>query len=669
MTLAQSRIQSMRQEGGGGAGGSMSSSSSAEDPCVEPDDKRYCWNIDPMTGIKYEASPDTTYHGLANAQTMEGLATVIAYTANLQGPHLVMDYFARKDDHDFMFLNAYNTFRIYQNDIKYFNSRLPYTRVFYGTSGSGNTSNDRLKIEFAGNLNKKIGLGTNLDYVYARGVYSSSSTKPLNWNSYLYYEGERYKAYFNYTLGKLGNQENQGLSERDYVLRPDNIQGSKNMDDKSYPMVMDKSWNDIDHWNMHFTHQYDLGRTDEKFDPSDSTYYDEFVPVASVFHSVDLYSAKRVYRQDAATIHIGNHNLFKENFFDNKATIDSTSFFDFSTYGGLRINEGFSSWSQFALSAFVGYERQTYTMMQDTLGRYDIDGKHISNSVFIGGQLSRHKGKYLKFDATAKVGVSGDKMGEVDINASINGKIPFGKKDSLLLNASSYFKNRKTPYLYNHYLGNHVQWDNDFDPEQRLHIEGTISYPKSGTSVRAGIEHISNYIYFDGTYFANMDSISAGPNYGKPIQTGEQIDIFSLSISQELAWKALYCNATALFQTSTQEDIISLPKLSFVLDLGLRFNIARSLYTDLGCTAYYHTKYYAPNYIPDVQQFGVQNEIECGGYPIFNAYVNCSLKKLKFYIMASGLGTQSMSNDRFIMPYYPHPSWRLEYGVVFDLQN
>lgn len=671
---AQSRQTSRSTQGRGAASSDNASaggSKEEENPCVEPDDKRFCFTLDPMTGIKYDAVPDTSYHGLANAQTMEGRATVIAYTSNLYSPHLVMDYFARKQDHDFLFFNPYHTFRLTQNDIKYFNTRLPYTRVMYGTSGSGLNSNDHFKLEFAGNVNSKVGVGSNLDYVYARGLYTASSTKPLNWNSYVYYDGERYKAFLNYTLGKLANQENQGILSRDFVLRPDNVGGSRNMDDKSFPVVMDKTWNDIDHWNLHLTHQYDLGRYDEVYDPSDSTYTDVFTPVASIFHSLDLLGAKRVFRQDEATVANNGYPLFKENLLNKQATADSTSYFNFSTYAGIRVNEGFSKWSQFALSAFLGYERESYTMIQDTLGRFDIEGKHVSNSVFVGGQLSRHKGKYLKFDATAKVGLSGDKVGDVDINASINGIIPFGKakKDSLLLSANGYFRNRKAPYLTNHYLGNHLYWDNDFDPEQRFHIDGTLSYPKSGTSLRAGIEHISNYIYFDGTFMSCLDSLKAGSNYGKPMQTGEQIDIFSLSVSQKLAWKALYCNATMLFQTSTQEQILSLPKLSFVLDLGIRFNIAHSLYTNLGCTAYYNTKYYAPNYIPDVQQFGVQNEIECGGYPVFNAYINCSLKKLKFYVMASGLGTESMSNDRFIMPYYPHQPWRLEYGVVFDLQN
>lgn len=669
--FGQRQMQTMQDGNARGTNSELKSSGSEENPCVEPDDKRFCFTLDPMTGIKYAAVPDTSYHGLANAQTMEGLATVMAYTSSLMGPHQVMDYFARRQDHDFIFFNPYHSFRLPQTDIRYFNTRLPYTRVFYGTSGSGMNSNDRFKIEFAGNINSKLGIGTNLDYVYARGTYTSSSTKPLNWNSYLYYEGDKYKAYLNYTLGKLGNQENHGILERDYVLRPDNVGGSRNMDDKSFPVVMDKTWNDIDHWNLHYTHQYDLGRYDEIFDPSDSTYTDVYVPIASIFNSIDLQSAKRVFRQDDATVINNGHKLFPENLLNAKSTADSTSYFNFSTYAGIRLNEGFSKWAQFALSAFIGYERESYTMVADTLGRFDIEGKHVSNSVFLGGQISRHQGKYFTIDATAKVGLSGDKSGDVDLNATIKGTVPFGKakKDSLIISANGYFRNRKAPYLTNHYLGNHLYWNNDFDAEQRYHIDGTLSYPKSGTSVRAGIEHISNYIYFDGTYMSSLDSLGAGVNYGKPMQTGEQIDIFSLSVSQKLAWKALYCNATMLFQTSTKEQILSLPKLSFVVDLGIRFNIARSLYTDLGCTAYYHTKYYAPNYIPDVQQFGVQNEIECGGYTVFNAYINCSLKKIKFYVMASGLGTEAISNNRFIMPYYPHQPWRLEYGVVFDLQN
>ena len=89
----------------------------------------------------------------------------------------------------------------------------------------------------------------------------------------------------------------------------------------------------------------------------------------------------------------------------------------------------------------------------------------------------------------------------------------------------------------------------------------------------------------------------------------------------------------------------------------------------LGVIGTYRNKYYAPLYQPATQQFAQQNVVECGGFPTFNAYVNCNLKRIKFYVMYSGFGTDLINKDTFLMRNYPAMPTRLEYGVIFDLQD
>ena len=294
-------------------------------------------------------------------------------------------------------------------------------------------------------------------------------------------------------------------------------------------------------------------------------------------------------------------------------------------------------------------------MMQDTLDYSFIDRTHHSNNLYVGGQLSRHQSSRLTFDVTAKFGISGDKVGDIDITGQLQTVLPVGK-DSITVQGSGYFRNQKVSYMMNHYFSNHFKWSEDFNPEQRLHLQANLKYSLTGTEAKVGIEHISNYHYFSAADFL-------------PHETSEMVELFSLEATQRLHWKAIHFDNRVLFQKSTHEDILSVPKITWESDLSLRFVIAHSLTTQLGVTGYYTTKYYAPTYQPATQQFAVQNDIECGGFPIFNAYVNCNLKKIKFYVMYSGFGTKSFSNDAFIMPYYPLQSSRLEYGVIFDLQN
>lgn len=631
-------------------------STEEEDPCVQKSDERYCWTQDPITGIHYSQIPDTSHLDLGNRQTMQGKSLGLVHTGNLFAPHYVMNLFDRRRDNDFLFVNAYSLFAKRPEDILFFNTKLPYTTAGYLTSGSSTRSNDRLLLNFAGNIDKRIGLGTFLDYVYARGEYISQSTKPLNWTSYVYFNDDQYKASLTYTLMNLANQENGGIQERDYVLYPDQQTSTTFTTPYTMPTNLTDTWNDNDGWNLHFNHSYDLGKWDEYINPEDSTDVTEkFTSIASIFHSVDVEHFKHVFRMKKGADATDAHNYYPNHFINNSITEDSTSYLNFSTYAGIRINEGFSKWSQFGLSAFIGYQHQSYTMMQDTLDYDFINRSHSSNSLFIGGQISRQQSNRLLFDVTAKIGISGDKAGDVDITGQLKTVLPVGK-DSITVQGAGYFRNQKVSYLMNHYFSNHFKWSEDFDPEQRVNLQANLRYSLTGTEAKVGMEHISNYHYFSSEDFL-------------PHEFDDMIEIFSVEASQKLHWKAIHFNNRVLFQKSTKEEVLALPKIVWESDLNLQFVIAHALTTQMGVTGYYTTKYYAPTYQPATQQFAVQSEYECGGFPIFNAYINCNLKKIKFYIMYSGFGTKMFSNDTFIMPYYPLQSTRLEYGVIFDLQN
>ena len=629
--------------------------SEEEDPCVTPDDHRNCWTQDPITGIRHSQVPDTTHLDLATRQTMVGQSLALLTTGNLYAPHHITDFFDQRDASDFIFVNAYDLFRYRPEDALFFDTRIPFTRVGYTTSGSSSQSNDRLRLDFAGNVNKHIGIGSFLDYVYARGEFVSESTKPLKWTSYAYYDTDQYKATLTFNISKLANQENGGIQDRSYVLTPDLYDNSFTTP-RTMPTNLDGTWNDTDSRSLHFNHSYDLGMWDEVTNPDDSTDVSErFTSVASIFHSIDFETFSHQFRMDDNADLTDNGDYYAQHYINDARTCDSTQYTDFSTCAGIRINEGFSRWSQFGLAAFIGYHRQSYTMMQDSLDLSFISRRHASNNLFVGGQLSRHQSSYLTFDVTAKVGLTGDKAGDIDITGQLQTVIPAGK-DSITVQASGYFRNQNVSYLMNHYFSNHFKWDEDFNAEQRLRLEGKLCYSLTSTEAKVGIEHISNYHYFDATDYM-------------PHESSDMVELFSLELTQKLHWRALHFDNTVLLQTTTQDEVLPLPKVAWHSDLSLHFVIAHSLTMQLGCSGYYYTKYYAPAYQPATQQFAVQRDYKCGNYTTFNAYANCNLKRIKFYIMYSGFGTQTISNDAFHMPLYPMQSTRVEYGVIFDLQN
>ncbi len=623
-----------------------------EDPCIEIPDERFCWTLDPYTGARRPAAPDTSYINYNSLDVMEAKSLCLNYTGNLWSPHQSDQYFLRPLPSDFFFADAYDLFATSPDRQLYYNTRIPFTVASYLTSGSNLQSNDHFLLDFAGNFSSRVGLGTSLDYVYARGEYQSQGTKPLKWLSYLYYTGERYKAYLSTNISYYGNQENGGITDRDYVLRPEKF-NSNFTDPTNMPTNLIDTWNSTDHHNFHFAHTYDLGFRRTVWD-EDSVGQETFVPVSTLFHTLELNSYERKFKMNKGA-EDSETPFFEHNYINDEITADTTGYKSFTTHVGLRLNEGFNKWSQFGLAAFIGYEYQRYTNLQDTLDLRYIDKEHTSHNFWLGGQINRHLTSALTFDVTARTCLSGDKVGDVAIDGTVQTVIPFGKRDSLVVTAGGFFRNSRVSYFMDHYFSNHFRWSNDFDREQRLRLQGAVRYPRSGTVVSAGIEHINAFHYFNSE--------------GLPAQYDRQLDIFSLEAQQSLRAGILYWDNAVLFQTTTDEKVLSLPKFSVRSDLSIRFRIARALHTQLGVSAYYHTLYFAPEYQPATQQFCAQHEIQCGNFPLCNAYVNCHLKKIRFFFMMYNMLDGAITNDSFIGPYYPTMPRRMEWGVSIDFQN
>lgn len=636
-----------------------------EDPCVPIQDNRYCWTLDPMTSLVHNALPDTSYLGLGNNQSMLSKAMALVYTGNLYAPHMVQDFMARREDHDFFFVNAYNLFRVDPSQQLYYNSKLPCTVLSYSKEGGGLQTNDHLKINFFGNFNKRLGLGSNLDYVYARGEYPENAAKPLKWNNYLYYEGDQYKAYATFNLSKLANQENGGIANRNYILSPDEFK-SNFTDPKNMPTNLANTWNNTDQRQVHFQHSYSLGKWEERIDPADSSVWSEFIPVATIFQSFNFESLHHNFRMDYGADMTENGFFGKDAtpYYSDSITADSTHYRNFSTYAGIRMNEGFNRFSQFSVGAFLGFEHQHYTLLQDTADLSYIPRNHYSNTLWAGGQLSRNLSSLLTFEATLRTALSGDKVGDFDIQGNLQSVIPFGQKntesgtrsDSIIVEANAFIKNSSVSYLMEHYFSNHLRWSNNFDNEQRVRIEGRLSYPRTRTQARVGVEHINRFHYFGAD--------------GLPHEYDKQLDIFSVDIRQSLwAGKWLQWDNAVLFQKSTDRKVLALPDVSIQSDLSFHFRIAKTLAIQAGVTGYYYTKYYAPTYQPATQQFCTQRNYKCGNYPILNGYVNCNLKRIKFFLAAHNMLENAVTNNMFIMPYYPSQFRRIEYGLILDLQN
>ncbi|MBR6264537.1 MAG: hypothetical protein IKR05_15175, partial [Prevotella sp.] len=109
------------------------------------------------------------------------------------------------------------------------------------------------------------------------------------------------------------------------------------------------------------------------------------------------------------------------------------------------------------------------------------------------------------------------------------------------------------------------------------------------------------------------------------------------------------------------------------VNLFLRFKIAHVLDCDLGLDARYFTKYNAPDYVPGIGQYAVQeipeNRVKVGNYPIVNLYANFFLKHTRFFAMLSHVNHSGDGGNYFLTPHYPINERIFRFGLSWNFFN
>ena len=352
--------------------------------------------------------------------------------------------------------------------------------------------------------------------------------------------------------------------------------------------------------------------------------------------------------QRSETSTSANLGFYNNSYLDNKYTADTSSLLEVRNTLGLALVEGFHKWAKFGLTAFVEHDFRKYTRLAPDatiLGNasYSVPSVnplvyHYESLVWAGGELSRRSGELLNFSALAKICILGDKMGDFELSGDL--KTTFRLWDHpVSLSADGSIKNQHPDYFLDNYVSNHFIWGNHFRNEYKTLVRGNLTIPALGFEAHAGVENLSNLIYFNTAAL--------------PDQYSGNVQVLSLNLKQHLGAGILNWDNDVVYQLSSNQNVLPLPDLSVLSDLYLKFTLSKVLHSHLGIDCRYNTAYYAQAYMPATGLFYNQKELKIGNYPFMNAYANFHLKRMRFFIMYSHLSRFFVQPNYFSAPHYP----------------
>ena len=462
--------------------------------------------------------------------------------------------------------------------------------------------------------------------------------------------------------------ENGGIQDDRYITRPEDMaEGKKEYESTTIPVKLEQTSNKNKDFYVYLTHRYRLGFTRETTTvedakspkravandsvplAKDTIITEEFVPVTSFIHTMKVERARHKFSSAKET-----EGQYPNAYFNEVASRDSTTAFSVKNVFGIALLEGFNKYAKAGLTAYISHKFSRYELM-DTLSRTNFDEQEI----FVGGELAKRQGKTLHYNVNGEVGIMDKALGQFRVNADLDLNFRLWK-DTVNFYARGYVSNTLPSFYKRHYHSNHYYWDNEnMDKEFRTRVEGELNISRWKTNLRAGVENIKNYTYF------NQNAM--------PAQESGNIQVLSATLKQDFRLGILHLDNEVTWQKSSNETVLPLPQLSLYHNLYLLAKIAKKVLTvQLGADVRYFTKYNAPAYTPAIQQFHLQaadDQVEIGGYPIVNVYANLHLKRTRIFAMMYHVNAGMGKGNYFLVPHYPINPRLFKIGISWNFYD
>ena len=658
------------------------------DPATQPDNldsthvdiqslppKLYMWTISETLGERTIIPADTASLNFQSTNLVEGMQGHYNYLGNLGAPRQSRLFFERRNDYPTIFIAPLSFFYFRPDQFKFTNSNVPFTNLTYYKAGSRINGEDRFKSYFSVNANKRLAFGFNIDYLYGRGYYSNQATSHFNAGIFASYIGEKYQMHAAYNNFFFKMNENGGITDDRYITRPEEMEDVGG--NQYIPVRLEETSNRNHDFFVYLTHRYRLGfhrevtKIEETQDPvarrkaerdstaipKDTLIVEEFVPVTSFIHTFKIERSNHRFRSGSEPT--GADAIYDNTYLQEGFSRDSTLALSVKNVLGISLLEGFNKYAKAGLTAYISHKFSHYTLMNmDTTIANPRPVHYDEQEVFVGGELSKRQGKLLHYNVNGEIGLAGEAIGQFKVNGDIDLNFRLGK-DTVNFYARGHVSNLLPSFYMRHYHSNHFTWDNDdMKKEFRTGVEGELNIDRWGTNLRAGMENIKNYTYFDQNAL--------------PAQHSGSVQVLSATLNQNFKLGIFHLDNEITWQKTSNASILPLPDFSLYHNFYLLTKLVKVLTVQLGADVRYFTSYNATAYMPATQQFHLQPEddqVKIGGYPIVNAYLNIHLKRTRIFVMMYHVNAGMGNRQSFLVPHYPINPRLLKIGISWNFYD
>ncbi len=521
--------------------------------------------------------------------------------------------------------DAYSPYAYQINDVKYYDTKSPYTNLYLTLGGGGQNI---LRFDHSQNLSPRLNLGINVQRFTTNkqfgtsGQSDSQTNLAQNWG-FVFHGNYRSKDEKYTFLGQF-NHLNHHVYEQG-GMSPDSLNFKTDRgieyDNPSATFRTAQSWERRNNW--HTYQQYVLAQGFQVYHVFD------YKRSIDVFSDTDLTNA-RLY---------GFYNNY---YYDSTQTRQEVKFRLFENKFGIKGRfQGFNYRAHYRQR--IANMNGAYTKSDSTSGTYRLS--RFEN--FVGLWLAY----YLKDSAQRATAEFEYLLGR---DFKIKGEV-----------VSKWFKVgylstfTSPTFVQQLYDANHLRWTNSNRLVNSNNIYGQINVNTKQLRLSPRLDYhlINNYFYYDTAAVAR-----------------QYTSAFSVvRVGGEAEWRpGKFQFLTQTYYTLvSNNDILRIPRFFANFRATFDFVYAKVLFLQVGGEIHYKSAYYADAYMPLTQQFYLQNRLKTEGVVYTEIFLNARINRVRLFVKmanaAQGNYQGALIRGYFSTPFYPVVGRSLGFGVNWPL--
>jgi len=558
-------------------------------------------------------------------------------------------------------LHELDPYMLRPENINYYRARVAMTNLYL--VGYTGVKEQLFKITHTQNVNPRLNVGFNLNFIGSRGYYGYSSgiaqnVSDVNAAAFAWYESKskRYNLLTNLIYNNLKTPIT-GSIVNDSVFSVGSI--NKAGEVVRMPAAYD-SWKGGSFYLKQF---YYIGHIDSTTNGKNKS---TILPTQRVAVTVRYDATKYEFRQNGAD----TYSIFPDYYYSYNRSHDSLMYrhlqndFSYSFY--LRSKSANTVKNELKLD--LGLTQDVYSYGQfvsDTV--LDVYGSKVVRPVKVQGNLFQDltvKGK-LSYKLSTRALLEGDVQQIVqghdfgdflyDAKLTLAGNNKTGK---IIL--EGYSQSASPPLVYTSWISNHFIFHNQLNKQKTNSISFNYINSPLKLDIKAEYFLISDYLYFT----AQENGIDA-----HPAQLNSSINLIKVSVGKSIAWRRWHFDDYVVFQKTDFQSTLRTPQFYNYASLyykALMFNV---LYSNIGIDVRYNTSYVAPSYAPGLGQFYNGANVTFSSYPVATLFLKATLQRTNFFVMYDYANQGLFSKGYYTVNRYPQQDAMLKIGVSWTFYN